>query len=225
MIMAGGFGVRLYPLTINKAKALIEYKGKPLITHLVNKIAQDIEILVSINIKFEADFRQWQETIDRHVELCVEETRTEGQKRGAISSLNYWIETKGITEDLLVIAGDNYLEFDLNRFIATYNGSNTLIAVHDISDKKQASQFGVVQLDGYRVVEFEEKPANPKSSLIATACYILPPRVFPILRQYCAEGKRDNLGNFISHLISIDEVYGYPFAELWFDIGSKLGQV
>jgi len=219
--MAGGFGVRLYPLTINKAKALLGYKGKPLITYLVNKVPPGMDILVSINIKFETDFHQWQKTLDRYIELCVEETQTEEQKKGAVSSLNFWIESKGIAEDLLVIAGDNYFGFDLTQFIAAYDGNNTLVAIHDIGDKRQASQFGVVRLDGCRIAEFEEKPANPVSSLIATACYILPPRVFPLLRQYCSEGRRDNLGSFISHLVEVDEVFGYPFAERWFDIGTK----
>ena len=183
-----------------------------------------MDILVSTNMKFEADFRQWQRTIDRHVELCIEEAWTEEQKKGAVSALSFWIERKSITGDLLVVAGDNYFGFDLTEFIAAYNGNNTLLAIHDIGNRKKASQFGVVQLDGYRIAEFEEKPANPKSNLVATACYILSPRVFPLLHQYCSEGKRDNLGSFISYLVDIDEVHSYLFTELWFDIGIRLGQ-
>jgi glucose-1-phosphate thymidylyltransferase len=220
LIMAGGFGVRLYPLATSKA--LLEYKGKPLITYLVDKVPPDIDILVSTNLKFEADFRQWQKTIGRDIELCLEEARTEEQKMGAVSSLDFWIKSRDIKEDLLVIAGDNYFGFDMIRFIAAYNGSSTLVAVYDIGDRRKASQLGVVRLDGYRVAEFEEKPKNPKSSLIATACYILPSRVFPLLRQYCSESRRDNLGSFISHLVDIDEVQGYLFTEEWFDIGAKL---
>ena len=220
LIMAGGFGVRLYPLAINKAKALLEYKGKPLITYLIDKVPWDMDILVSTNMKFEADFRQWQKTIDRDVELCVEEARTEERKMGAISALNFWIKSRGIREDLLVIAGDNYLGFDLTQFIAAYNGNNTLVAVYDIGDRSKAGRFGVVQLAGYRITGFEEKPKNPSSSLIGTACYILPSRVFPLLHQYCSRGRHDNLGSFISHLVDIDEVHGYLFTEEWFDIGS-----
>jgi glucose-1-phosphate thymidylyltransferase len=221
LILAGGFGTRLYPLITNKSKALLEYKGKPLLSHLVSKIPQNIEILVSTNLKFEADLRQWQRGVGRDIELCVEQTWSEEQKMGAVSSLNFWITDKGIKEDLLVIAGDNYLGFDLSRFIAAYNGNNTLVAVHDIGDRSQASQFGVVRLDGDRLAGLKEKPAKPKSSLIATACYILPPRVLPLLSQYCSSGKRDNLGSFISHLIAIDQVHGYLFTEPWFDIGSN----
>jgi len=221
MILAGGFGTRLYPLTINRPKALLEYNGKPLLTHLVSRIPPGIDILITTNLKFEADFRQWQRGVGRDTELCIEETRSNEQKMGAIGSLDFWIKSRDIGEDLLVIAGDNYFEFDLSRFIAVYDSNNTLVAVHDIGDRRQASHFGVVRLDGYRIVEFQEKPAKPRSSLIATAGYILPPRVFPLLHQYCSGGKRDNLGSFISHLIATDEVHGYLFTEPWFDIGSN----
>jgi len=220
LILAGGFGTRLYPLTIHQAKALLEYKGKPLLTHIVDKVPQEIDILVSTNRKFKTGFRRWQETIDRPVEICVEDVRTEEGKKGAVGSLNFWIEHKRIAEDLLVIAGDNYFEFDLSKFMASYNGRNALVAVYDIGDKSKASQFGVVQVDGRKIVELEEKPARPRSSLIATACYIFPPRIFPRLSRYCSEGKRDNLGNFIAYLIETDEVHAYPFTALWLDIGN-----
>ncbi len=221
LILAAGFGTRLYPLTLNKAKALLEYKGKPLISHIVDKIPQDIEVMVNTNKKFEADFRHWQTTLGRAVTLCVEPVYTEAQAFGAVGSLVYWIKARDITDDLLVIAGDNYFEFDLHRFIAAYNSRNALVAVRDIGDRNKAKRFGVVRLDGCRITEFEEKPAQPKSTLVATACYILPPRILPLLSQYCDEGKKDNLGSFISWLVDKDEVYAYMFTELWCDIGSN----
>ncbi|GAI12819.1 unnamed protein product [marine sediment metagenome] len=220
LILAGGFGTRLYPLTINRAKALLEYKGKPIISHIVDKIPKNIDIMVNTNKKFEADFHQWQRTINRKVEILVEEVLSEDQKLGAVGSLNFWIKNKPIAKDLLVIAGDNYFEFALAQFIASYDGKHTLVAVYDIGDKGKASQFGVVQLDGHRIAEFQEKPAEPQSSLVATACYIFPQRILPLLRQYCQRGKRDNLGSFIAYLIDKDEVHAYPFTESWIDIGS-----
>jgi glucose-1-phosphate thymidylyltransferase len=221
LILAGGFGTRLYPLITNKSKALLEYKGKPLLSHLVDKVPRNIEILVSTNLKFEADFRRWRQGMDREIDLCVEAIWSDKQKKGAVGSLNFWITTKHISEDLLVIAGDNYFEFDLSQFIAAYDGKNTLVAVHDIGDKSRAGQFGVARLDGNRLAGLEEKPAKPASSLVATACYIFPPRVFPLLQHYCSSVKRDNLGSFISHLIEVNQVQGYLFTEPWFDIGSN----
>ena len=219
IILASGFGTRLYPLTISRAKGLLEYKGKALISHIVDKIPQDIEIFVNTNKKFEADFRSWQATVNRKINLCVEPVFSEKQKLGAIGSLDYWIRAKHIADDLLVIASDNYFEFDLLRFINSYNGRNALVAVHNIGDISKASQFGVVQLQGEKIVEFEEKPVEPKGCLIAIACYIFSPRVFPLLAEFCAKGKRDNLGSFIAYLIEKDEVHAYTFHELWLDIG------
>jgi glucose-1-phosphate thymidylyltransferase len=220
LILAGGFGTRLYPLTICKAKALLEYKGKPLLSHILDRVPGNIEILVSCNRKFEADFRRWQKSAARRVELGIEDVWTEEQKKGAVGSLELWVSSQSISEDLLVIAGDNYFEFSLAEFTSAYNGKNVLVAVYDIGDKSKASRFGVVTLDGKRIVEFQEKPAQPRSSLVSTGIYIFPPRIFPLLSRYCAERKRDNLGSFIAYLMEKDEVHACIFTETWRDIGS-----
>jgi len=220
LVLAGGFGTRLYPLTINKAKPLLEYKGKPILTHIVDKIPQGVDILVSCNRKFEAEFYRWQKALGRQVEICVEDVWTERQRKGAVGSLNFWVSKKNISEDLLVIAGDNYFELHLAEFISAYDGKNALVAVYDIGDKKKASHFGVVKLDQNRIIGFDEKPAKAKSSLVATVIYILPPHLFPTLSQYCSEGKRDNLGSFITYLLDTDTVHAYSFDGLWLDIGS-----
>ena len=220
LVLAGGFGTRLYPLTTTKAKALLEYKGNPLLTHIVDKVPRNIDILVSCNRKFETDFYRWQENLGRQVEICVEDVWADDQKKGAIGSLHYWISSKGIAEDLLVIAGDNYFEFDLAQFIAAYDGKHALVAVYDIGDKSKASQFGVVQLDKIRIIRFAEKPAKPQSSLVATACYVFPHRILSVLDDYWQLGERDNLGSFIAYLVDREELHAYTFSELWLDIGT-----
>ena len=220
LILASGFGTRLYPLNINEAKGLLKYKSKALISHIVDKIPQGMDILVNTNKKFEADFLHWRDTVGRKVTLCVEPVFNERQSFGAVGSLDYWIRATNIADDLLVIASDNYFEFDLCRFIAAYDGKNALVAIYDIGDKSRAREFGVVQLDGPRIIGFEEKPDDPKRSLIATACYIFPQRIFGLLSLYCAEGQKDNLGGFIAYLINKEEVYAYNFNELWLDVGN-----
>ncbi len=221
LILAGGFGTRLGKVGEQKAKALLEFRGKTLLTHVVDKIPLNMDIYISINKRFEDAFRRWQKTIERLVKICVEETWTEEQKKGAVSSINFWINQAEIDEDLLVIAGDNYFEFNLAEFIHACNGKNVLIAVYDIGDIKKASHFGVVSVNRNRIVEFIEKPVTPRSSLIATAIYLFPQRIFPIITQYCSEERKDKLGDFISYLVRTDEVYAYSFNELWLDIGSE----
>ncbi len=220
LILAGGFGTRLYPLTRNRAKALLEYKKQPLINHVLRQVPQGIPVLVNTSKRFEAEFRRWQETAPREVRILVENVMKEEEKLGAVGSLDFWIANVPITEDLLVIAGDNYFEFSLPGFLASYDGEHTLVAVHDISDRNLARPFGVVRLDGMKIVEFKEKPAEPESSLIATACYVFPRRVFPLLNLYCRLGEKDNLGSFVAYLVNCDEVHAYAFTEPWVDIGS-----
>ena len=221
LIMAGGFATRLYPLTVSRAKALLEYRGKPLINHMVNKIPSSMDILVTINKKFEADFHCWQKNIDRKLEILVEEALSEKTKMGAVSSLDYWILHRSIAEDLLVIAADNYFEAGIVEFLDEYDGQHSLVAVYDVADKEKAKQFGVIKLDGHRIIALQEKPANPESSLVSTACYIFPQRVFPLIRRYCKQHKRDKLGSLIAYLIDNDVVYAHTFTEPWLDIGSE----
>ena len=208
-------------MTRDKAKALIEYKGKPLLTHIVKRVPQNIDIFVATNRKFEMDFRRWQKGIERKIEINVEDVWTEKQKKGALGSLTFWVEQGNINEGLLVLASDNYFEFDLSRFISAYNGKNALVAVHDIGDKDRAGQFGVVEVEKGRIVKCEEKPMHPKTSLVGIACYIFPPRLFAVLSRYHNERPDlDELGHFITYLVKYDKVDAYIFTEVCQDIAS-----
>jgi len=221
LILASGFGTRLYPSTRNTAKALIAYKGKPLITHIVGKIPRNIDISVATNRKFEMDFRNWRKNIDRKIEIDVEDVWTEKEKKGALGSLAFWIGQANINEDLLILASDNYFEFELSQFIANYNGENALVAVHDIGDRNKAGQFGVVEVEKGRIVKCEEKPRHPKTSLIGVACYIFPPRLFAVLSRFHDQHPElDELGHFITYLVKYDEVDAYIFTEVCKDIAS-----
>ncbi len=230
LILAGGFATRLYPLTINKAKALLEYKGQPVINHIVNKVPQNMEVFISTNKKFEADFLDWKTTIDRPVNILVEEALSNGQKKGAVGSIDFWIKSCNITDDLMVIAGDNYFEFDLDDLIDGFDGQSAMIAVHDVGaierfrEDGRPCQLGLVTLKNNRITRFDEKPLVPTSNIAATGIYILPRRIYSLLSQYCAECQRDNLGNFASYLIDKEEVQAYVFTGVWQDIGDEILQ-
>lgn len=229
LILAGGFATRLYPLTLDKAKALLEFRGKPVISHVVNRVPEHIDILVSTNKKFEDDFINWQRELDRTVDICIEEAVTNEQKKGAVGAIDYWIKNRNINEDLLVIAADNYFELDLGEFLSHFNSANVLLAVHDVGDKNKACdiaracQVGLVITRGNTIVRFDEKPLKATSSIVATGIYLLPSRIFPILAEYCSENKRDNLGSFITFLLDKnEEVHAYTFTQIWVDIGEEL---
>ncbi|MCX6001435.1 MAG: sugar phosphate nucleotidyltransferase, partial [Chloroflexi bacterium] len=95
-----------------------------------------------------------------------------------------------------------------------------LVAIYDVLEKDNARQYGVVRIDGNRIIELEEKPAFPKSSLVSTACWRMPARVVPPIAEFCRGERKDNLGNLITYLIEKENVFAYPFKEKWIDIGS-----
>lgn len=223
MIMAGGFGSRL--TSGNKKpviKPLVEYSGVSLLSNIINKLPEDIPVFITVNKKYALHFQEWQRNVNRYIKLCIENAEINDQKMGAVSALNHWIQKLKIRDDLIVIAGDNYFDFDLANFVNAYNGYNTIVAVHDNGDIRKASKFGVVKLDGSRIFELVEKPEHPASGLVATALYLMPQRTFHYLAQYCANKRRDSLGEYISHLASVDKVDAYCFNGEWFDIGCEL---
>ncbi len=229
-ILAGGFATRLWPLTEKRAKPLLPLAGKPIITHLIEKIPADMPVTVSTNAAFADGFKQWLDVMVRcarserasnhDMELVVEGTRSDDQKLGALGSIAQWVQAEKIEDDLLILTGDNYLGFSLQKFLDAFHG-NPLLAAHDIGDLERAKSFGVViKGEGTRVKGFEEKPKNPSSTLVSTGCVILPKSTLPILQEY-AKVKPDNLGGIFEEFLHKNiPVECFTFTEPWMDIGS-----
>jgi glucose-1-phosphate thymidylyltransferase len=221
LLLAAGFGTRLKKLNINTSKGLIPYCGVPLISHIKNRVPSSLDVYVHTNLLFEKDYRDWQKNLARSVKISVEPTKDPSEALGAVGSINYFIHENKIDDDLLVVATDNYFESGLDGFIARFDGEHPLVALHDLGDVKRASNFGVVSVKGDRIVSFVEKPANPESSLISTGLYIFPRQAVSELKEYCCRGTRDNLGDFIRHLLSVLPVHAYILTGAWFDIGNE----
>lgn len=221
-ILAGGFATRLWPLTEHRAKPLLPLVGKPILTHIVEKLPSDAHITVSTNAAFEEDFQQWQQTVGRPVTVYIEQTLHDDTKVGALRAVADWITREHIDDDVLLLTGDNYLGFDMAAFLQRYTPGTPLLAVHDIGDLEQATKFGTVILgpDLRSITAFEEKPTAPKTTLISTGCSILPAATLPILVAYAAD-HADNIGGIFEELLRRTvAIEGFVFTEPWFDIGS-----
>lgn len=223
LILAGGFAKRLWPLTTDKAKPLLPLGGRPLLSHLVDKIPAGIPIIVSTNRAFAADFAAWRERHpDRDITIFIEDAQTEGTKKGALAAVGLAVRSLGIDEDLLIVGGDNFFTFDLADFLAKA-GSAPLLAAYDIGDREQAKKFGVVVADGDRIQGFEEKPAEPRSTLVSTCCYFLPKASLPRLHE-AASLTPDKIGALFEYLLAQGEdARVYRFTGYWNDIGSFQG--
>ena len=227
VILAGGFAKRMWPLTENQAKALLPVAGKPIIEHILEKLEgfdELSEIYISTNAKFENDFREWMEKIDNpKLTLVVEKHENEEKKFGAIGGLKYLIDKHGVDDDLMVLGGDNLFEFNLQNFLDFYKQKESpLIASYNVGDLEIAKRMGVVVLDNdNKIVEFQEKPNEPKSTLISTLIYLLPKNDLPLIHEYLAgDNNPDAPGYFIQWLSAQKTVHSFVFNEKWFDIGS-----
>ncbi|GAB6101042.1 NDP-sugar synthase [Thermococcus atlanticus] len=218
LIMAGGYATRLWPITKDNPKALLPVGDRVILDYILEKTGElDSDVYISTNRFFEHHFRPYAE--EHGVGLIVEDTLHEEEKLGTIGAMKRAIEELGL-DDYLIIAGDNLFSFSLSEFLKHYSGK-PLIAVYDVGDFELAKRYGVVVLEENRVVDFREKPAEPKSTLISTGVYAFPREVMARIDEYLENGNRDSPGYFIQWLLSEGvEMHAYRFDEYWYDIGS-----
>ncbi len=225
IVLCGGYAKRLWPVTKYMPKSLLDVGKKPLLDHTIEKIIKsDVKkIIISTNELFNNPFEIWlNEHKNLTVSLITEPTKAEEGKFGTIAGLEFVIDKKQIKDDLMVIAGDNLFEFEITDFVKFFKEKNgPIVAVYDVKDVAKASLYGVVDMDeNNKILDFVEKPLNPVSTLAATACYIFPKEVLPLISEYLKEGNRkDSPGFFLSWLIKKMNVYAYKFNGRWFDIG------
>lgn len=229
IILAAGYATRLYPLTKNRAKPLLPVNGLPIVNYILRRLEQVEKldaVYVVTNDKFYGDFQQWSQTykFSKHVEVINDHTIQDQTKLGAIGDMKYVIDTKNITEDMLVIAGDNLFNFNLADFIkhALNKKPAVSLGVYDVGEKEMAKLYGIVSLnDNNKVVEFQEKPEQPKSTLAAAGIYYMPREIIGSIETYLNEGNTaDQPGHLISWLCEHEEVYAFNLPGKWFDIGS-----
>ncbi|MBI4982138.1 MAG: nucleotidyltransferase family protein [Candidatus Omnitrophica bacterium] len=228
LILAAGYATRLYPLTKKYPKPLLLVKGRPIIDYIVDKlevIPEIDEIFVVTNSKFISKFRAWRKSIKiaKKITLVDDLTKSNDDRLGAIGDLDFVIKKRRLRDDILVIGGDNLFNAKLNKFVLfSRNNSFPVIGAYDIKDKKKAGKYGVVKIDkNNRLVEFQEKPKKPKSSLVAMCLYYFPGDKLGLVDEYrkSKTSKTDATGFYIDWLRKRVGVSCFVFGGEWFDIG------
>ena len=232
LILAAGYATRLYPLTLNKAKPLLEVGGKPIIEWLLDNLA-DVPglgtVYIVTNAKFAGDFQNWADGYqEQHREITIkiinDGSKSDDDKLGAIGDINLVLMRENLTdEDLLVIAGDNLFQQPLSDFVNAAKHSAATVAVHDVGNLEAMKKYGTVTVDKNGVItNFEEKPEKPKSTLAAVALYYYSRNVLPLFTTYLAAGNNpDQPGLFLQWLYTRKPVNTFEIKGRWLDIGSK----
>jgi glucose-1-phosphate thymidylyltransferase len=177
---------------------------------------------VSTNEAFAQGFEEWKETMKGwNIEVLIERTVSDDQKLGALGAVAQWVSQAKIDEDVLLLTGDNYFGFSLSAFLKAYHAPRALLAAYDIGSLEKASAFGTVILgEGQSIAAFEEKPKEPKTTLVSTGASVLPAASLPHVLEF-AKRKPDNVGGVFEELLRLGVgVDCFTFHEPWFDIGS-----
>ncbi|MDK2782231.1 MAG: glucose-phosphate thymidylyltransferase [Archaeoglobi archaeon] len=218
VILAGGYATRLWPVTKSKAKPLLPLGRRKIIDFVYEKVREFGDVIISTNMAFEKEFRRWAR--DKEAEVVTENTRSEEEKLGAVGALSY--VTRNIEDDVLVVAGDNLFDFSLDAVIEKFRtAGEPVVALYDVGDTELAKRYGVAEVRNGLIVNFEEKPEKPKSTLIGVAIYALPQQSINDLHEYVERsGKKDNLGDFLSYLCKIRRVHSVILHGNWHDVGT-----
>ncbi len=231
ILLCAGYATRLYPLTENQPKPLLPIAGRPILEWILDRIQQipNVQgVYVVTNHRFAGHFEKWAVKMKYPwpVEVVDDQTTTNENRLGAIGDLAFVLKQKNIgAEDLLVIAGDNFFDFDLQSFIAYAESKRPhgVIAVYDVKDKELAKQYGLVQVNAEsRILEFFEKPENPPTTLASCGLYWLPAQTRVLLDRYLSSGHNpDQPGHYMRWLSETDALFAAPLKGKWLDIGDR----
>ena len=226
IILAAGYAIRLYPLTENTPKPLLKVGNIPIIEHIIGKLENlGIDnIYIITNDKFHKNFNYWLQNFDAKIpiEIINDNTNSNDDRLGALGDINFLIKKKDISNDMLVIAGDNLFELSLKEVFEIFKKKNhNCVVLYDIKDLALAKNYGVVKVENNIILGFEEKPSEPKSTLISTGIYLFPKKTITLIEKYLAQGNNpDKTGDFIEWLHKREKIYAYITDKKWYDIGS-----
>ena len=226
LILAAGYATRLYPLTENFPKPLLEVRGKTILDWLVDDIDNAglvDEYVVISNHKFAHHFESWAETKSQKITVVDDQTETNETRLGAVKDIQYAIEQLGLDDEMLVIAGDNVLDFSLTNFIdyAKEKKTSCIMRYYEESEIK-LTKCGVVLTDeNDLILDMTEKPSEPKSHWCCPPFYYYTKEDAKLIPEGIALGcGTDAPGSYIAWLCTKTPVHAMKMPGKRYDIGS-----
>lgn len=227
-ILAAGYATRLYPLTENFPKPLIKVGEKTILDWLVSDVDASCEVsqfVVITNHRYFRHFADWAGSARYSATVTLlDDGSTDNENRlGAVRDIQFAVEEAGIDDDLMVLAGDNVLDFSLKSFVEYFQarGDSCIMRYHE-PDASRISRSAAVDVDVEDVVlRMEEKPAEPFSSWCVPPFYIYARRDLPLVKAAIEAGcSLDSPGNLAAYMAGMTRLRAMEMPGKRYDIGS-----
>jgi len=212
VLLVGGRGSRLRPLTDKIPKSLLEVQGKTITEHLLDLLKKYGIRDAVLCVGYLKD--KIKEYFGDGTKIGVNITYVEeNEPLGTAGPLK--LAKKYLKDSFIVSNGDELKNINIPRMFRLHKRKNALatIALTTVDDP---SHYGVARLDGSRIVEFVEKPVKAPSNLINAGFYILEPEVINMIPDGFSMLEKD----VFPKLAKMGRLRGFPFAGQWFDIGN-----
>jgi glucose-1-phosphate thymidylyltransferase len=226
LILAAGYATRLYPLTENFPKPLLPVCGRSILDILIDDVESSgvvDEYIVISNHKFYTHFEEWAKSRPERVTVIDDGTSTNETRLGAVRDVQFAIDKLSLDDELLVLAGDNLLDFSLTRFISfAKNKGTSCVMRYTEPDPKRLTKSGVLLIgDDDLVLEMWEKPADPKSDQCCPPFYFFTREDARLVGEALSAGcSADAPGGFIEWLAFRSRIHAMPMPGRRYDIGN-----
>lgn len=221
LILAAGYATRLYPLTENFPKPLLKVGEKIILDWLVDDVSPAIsEFIVVSNHKFAQHFEAWAKTKEQKITVVDDGTSTNETRLGAVKDIALGLE--GNDEDVLVMAGDNVLDFSLLSFVDFFKSKGcSCVMTHEENRIDKQRKTAIITFDENKLIDsYEEKPMNPKGNHAVPPFYCYKAedvdRIPEALEAGCGY---DAPGSFAAWLSTVVPVYAFEMPGKRYDIG------
>lgn len=226
LILAAGYATRLYPLTENFPKPLLKVGNKTILDWLIDDIdgaGLVDEYIVISNHKFAHHFQNWAAEKQQKVTVVDDGTSSNETRLGAVCDIQFAIDQLGLDDDMLVIAGDNLLDFSLQRFAryAKEKGTSCIMRFYEPNDEKLL-KCGVVTTDQTdRVLHMTEKSPTPETHWCCPPFYYYTKDDARLVKKGIESGcGTDAPGSYIAWLCTQTAVHAMEMPGRRYDIGN-----
>lgn len=226
IVLCAGYATRLYPLTENFPKSLLEVCGKNILDWLLDDLnngGKIDEFIIVSNHKFVKHFQSWAEKKPYSITVLDDGTMSNETRLGAVKDILFAVEERKMKDDLLVIAGDNVLDFSLNRFLHYVTEKQTsAIMRYEEPNFEKLKKCGVIELnEDEKVLHMTEKSPNPASHWCVPPFYFLTKEDAALIPEAIADGcGTDAPGSLIAWLCEKRDVHAMLMPGKRYDIGN-----